>query len=146
MVIDVKAETEIECAPADVAAFAMEGENDPRWIGGISTARRLTPPPTDVGTRVERIARFMSRRIEYVMDVIELVPNERIVLESVQAPFPMRVTYEFLERGDKTLASVRVEGDPSGFYKIAGGLVAPAVKKNLSGDLKRLKAIVESEH
>ena len=57
----------------------------------------------------------------------------------------MRVTYEFLERGDKTLASVRVEGDPSGFYKIAGGLMAPAVKKNLGGDLKRLKAIVESE-
>ena len=129
MAIDVKAETEIECAPADVAAFAMEAENDPHWIGGISTARRL-----------------MSRRIEYVMDVIELVPNERIVLKSVQAPFPMRVTYEFLERGDKTLASVRVEGDPSGFYKIAGGLIAPAVKKNLSGDLKRLKAIVESEH
>jgi uncharacterized Fe-S cluster-containing radical SAM superfamily protein len=146
MAIDVKAETEIVCSPADVAAFAMEAENDPRWIGGISTARRLTPPPTDVGTRVERIARFMSRRIEYVMDVIELVPNERIVLESVKAPFPMRVTYEFLERDDKTMASVRVEGDPSGFYKIAGGLMAPAVKKNLSGDLKRLQAIVESEH
>jgi hypothetical protein len=124
----------------------MEAENDPRWIGGISTARRLTPPPTDVGTRVERVARFMKRRIEYVMDVVELVPNKRDVLKSVKAPFPMRVTYEFLERGDKTLASVRVEGDPSGFYKVAGGLMASAVKRNLSGDLKRLKAIVESEH
>jgi hypothetical protein len=144
MAIDVKAETEIERAPSEVAAFAMEAENDPRWIGGISTARRLTPPPTDIGTRVERVATFMGRRIEYVMDVVELVPNERIVLKSVKAPFPMRVTYEFVLRDGKTLASVRVQGEPAGFYKIAGGLMAPAVKKNLNGDLKRLKDIVES--
>jgi hypothetical protein len=39
---------------------------------------------------------------------------------------------------------VRVQGEPAGFYKIAGGLMAPAVKKNLNGDLKRLKDIVES--
>ncbi len=139
------AETEIGRVPAEVAAFAMEAENDPRWIGGISTARRLTPPPTGIGTRVERVATFMGRRIEYVMDVVELVPNERIVLKSVKAPFPMRVTYEFVLRDGKTLASVRVQGEPAGFYKIAGGLMAPAVKKNLIGDLKRLKAIVESE-
>ncbi|MGH2790928.1 MAG: SRPBCC domain-containing protein [Actinomycetota bacterium] len=139
------AETEIGRVPAEVAAFAMEAENDTRWIGGISTARRLTPPPTGIGTRVERVATFMGRRIEYVMDVVELVPNERIVLKSVKAPFPMRVTYEFVLRDGKTLASVRVQGEPAGFYKIAGGLMAPAVKKNLIGDLKRLKAIVESE-
>jgi hypothetical protein len=144
MAIDVKAETEIDRPPTDVAAFAMEAENDPEWIGGISTARRLTPPPTAVGTRVERVATFMGRRIEYVMDVIELVENERIVLKSVKAPFPMRVTYEFVPRSGKTLASVRVEGEPAGFYKVAGGLMAPAVKRNLNGDLKRLKGIVES--
>jgi uncharacterized protein YndB with AHSA1/START domain len=143
MAIDVKAEAEIERPPADVAAFAMEAENDPRWIGGISSARRLTPPPTGIGTRVERVASFMGRRIDYVMDVVELVPNERIVLKSVKAPFPMRVTYEFVPRGGKTLASVHVEGEPAGFYRVAGGLMAPAVKKNLIGDLKRLKSIVE---
>ena len=112
MAIDVRAETEIERVPAEVAAFAMEAGNDPRWIGGISTARRLTPPPTGIGTRVERVATFLGRRIEYVMDVVELVPNERIVLKSVKAPFPMRVTYELVLRDGETLASVRVQPEP----------------------------------
>ncbi|HJR44176.1 MAG TPA: SRPBCC family protein [Actinomycetota bacterium] len=144
MGIDVSASTEIERAPADVAAFAMEAENDTRWIGGISSARRLTDGPTAVGTRVERVASFMGKRIDYVMEVVELEPGRRIVLRSIKSPFPMRVTYAFEPAGAGTRASVRVEGEAEGFYKLAGGLMAPAVRKNLNGDVKRLKGIMES--
>ncbi|MGH2754881.1 MAG: SRPBCC family protein [Actinomycetota bacterium] len=144
MGIDVRAETEIARSPADVAAFAMEAENDTRWIGGIREARRLTPGPTAIGTRVERVAHFMGRRIEYVMEVAELEPDRRIALRTIKSPFPMRVTYAFEEAPLGTLASVRVEGDPAGFYKVAGGLMAPFVRRNIAGDVRRLKEILES--
>jgi uncharacterized protein YndB with AHSA1/START domain len=145
MGIDVKAETEINRSPEDVAAFAMEAENDTRWIGGISQAARLTPAPTDVGTRVERVASFMGRRIEYVMEVAELQPGRRIVLRSIKSPFPMLVTYSFDPVGSGTLASVRVKGEGEGFYKLTEGLMAPAVRRNLNRDLARLKEILETE-
>jgi uncharacterized protein YndB with AHSA1/START domain len=144
MPIDVTAESTIARPRDEVAAFAMEAENDTRWIGGISSAHRLTAGPTAVGTRVERVAHFLGRRVQYVMEVVELVPGERIVMRSIKSPFPMRVTYSFEERDGATVARVRVQGGPEGFYKIAGGLMAPAVRRNIQSDVKRLKEIIES--
>ena len=143
MAIDVTAEAHIARLPEEVAAFAMEAENDTSWIGGISRARRLTPGPTAVGTRVERVASFMRKRIEYVMEVAELEPGRRIVLRSIKSPFPMTVTYSFQPSEAGTRASVRVQGDATGFYKLAGGLMAPAVRKNINADVNRLKALLE---
>jgi uncharacterized membrane protein len=144
MPIDVTAESTIARRREEVAAFAMEAENDTRWIGGISSARRLTEGPIAVGTRVERVAHFLGRRVEYVMEVVELVPSERIVMRSIRSPFPMRVTYSFEDRDAATVARVRVEGGPEGFYRIAGGLMAPAVKRNIQADVKRLKELMEA--
>ena len=143
MTIDVSAETVIARSPREVAAFAMEAENDTSWIGGISQARRVTPGPTRIGTRVERIASFLGKKIEYVMEVEELDPGSRIVLRSVKSPFPMKVTYSFAPVGEGTRATVRVEGGPEGFYRVAGPLMAPAVRKNLKGDVRRLKQVLE---
>jgi hypothetical protein len=143
--IDVTAEATVARRREEVAAFAMEAENDTRWIGGISHAHRLTPGPTTVGTRVERVAHFLGRRVEYVMEVVELIPNERIVMRSIKSPFPMRVTYSFEERDAVTVARVRVQGGPEGFYKLAGSLMAPAVRRNIQADVKRLKEIIESD-
>jgi uncharacterized protein YndB with AHSA1/START domain len=144
MGIDVNAQIEIERPPAEVAAFAMEAENDTRWIGGISETRRLTPGPTVVGTRVERVAHFVGRRIEYVMEVAELEPGRRIVLRSIKSPFPMTVTYAFTDAPEGTLASVRVEGGPEGLYRFAGNLMSPGVRRNITRDVRRLKEILES--
>jgi uncharacterized membrane protein len=141
--IDVSAVTEIARPADEVAAYAMEAENDPSWIGGISSARRLTPGPTAVGTQVERVAHFMKKRIDYVMEVAELEPSRRIVLRTVKSPFPMRVTYSFEPVGGGTQAGVRVEGDAEGFYRLAAPLMARAVRRNLEDDVRRLKEICE---
>lgn len=143
MGIDVTAEIDIARPPDEVAAFAMEAENDTKWIGGISEARRVTPGPTAVGTRVERVASFLGKRIDYVMEVTALEPGRRIVLKSIKSPFPMRVTYSFEPTDEGTRAGVRVEGDPAGFYKLAGAFMAPAVRKNITGDVNRLKKLLE---
>ena len=144
MVIDVSATIEIARPSGDVAAFAMEAENDPAWIGGISSAQRLTPGPTAVGTQVERVAHFLGRQIEYVMEVAEIDPGRRIVLRSIKSPFPMQVTYSFEPVAAGSQASVRVEGGPEGFMRYADGLMSLAVRRNLRRDVARLKEICEA--
>ncbi len=144
MGIDVSASIDIARPSGDVAAFAMEAENDPAWIGGISSARRLTPGPTAIGTQVERVAHFLGRRIEYVMEVAEIDPGRRIVLRSIKSPFPMQVTYTFLPVEAGSHASVRVEGGPEGFMRHADGLMSLAVRRNLRRDVARLKEICEA--
>ena len=100
MAVDVKAEVVIKRSRDEVAAFAMKPDNDPVWISGITEARMLTEPPVGQGTQVERIAYFMGKRIEYVLEVADYDPNARLAMRSIKGPFPMKVDYEFEESGE----------------------------------------------
>ena len=145
MAIDVKAEVVISRPRNEVATYAINPENDPIWITGITEAKMLTQPPLGEGTKVERVAKFLGKRIEYVLEVVEYDPKALVVLRSVKGPFPMRVTYEFEEASEGTLARIRIQGEASGFYKLAGPLMSRAVKRNITNDLENLKDLLEAE-
>jgi hypothetical protein len=143
MALDVTAQIPIAADPGRVADYAMDPVNDPIWIGGISEAELLGQPPIEKGSRVRRIATFLGRRIEYILEVAELEPRERMLMRSVKSPFPMAVTYTFERVPEGTRASIRVEGEPGRMYRFGGALMRFAVKRNITKDLIRLKAIVE---
>lgn len=140
MALDVLVKTEIDRPRKEVATFAFEPDNDPLWIGGIKEAHLLTKRPVGLGTKVQRLAKFMGKTIDYVLEVIAFEEERLMVMKSVKSPFPMKVTYRFDDlENNKTLAQVRVEGSSKGFYKIADFLMAPMVRRNLKQDLERLK-------
>ncbi|MFQ6019364.1 MAG: SRPBCC family protein [Dehalococcoidia bacterium] len=145
MSIDVRAENLINRSRADVASFAMNADNDPIWIGGIMEAKMLTDPPLAKGTKVERIATFLGKRIEYVNEVVEYDPKALLVMRSIKGPFPMTISYEFEEAAGGTLARIRVQGEASGFYKLATPVLSRAVKRSITNDLQALKDLLESE-
>ena len=144
MAVDLQAEIVIARPRDEVTAYAMDPENDPVWISGIKRARMLTEPPFGKGTRVERIASFLGKRIEYVLKVEEHDPDALLDMRSVKGPFPMRVTYAFEEAGDGTLVRIRVRGESGGFYSLAGPLLSRSVKRNITGDLHALKRLLEA--
>src|ERR671914_552156 len=69
MPIDVSVTGTIGRPPEEVAAYLRDPANDTEWIGGLRSARLLTPEPVAVGSRVERVAGFLGRRVEYVTEV-----------------------------------------------------------------------------
>lgn len=142
MTIDVAVSAAIARTPEDVAAYLADPRNDPDWIGGLV---EVVPPsePLRVGTQVERVARFMGRRVEYVMEVESLDPGRLLTLRSVRAPFPMRVTYQVAPDEGGSDISLRVQGGPGGLAKFLHPLMAFEVRRNLSNDLRRLKARLE---
>jgi len=48
----------------------MNPENEPRWIGGIKSARLLSPPPVGVGAQVERWP-LSWQTLQYVLQADE---------------------------------------------------------------------------
>lgn len=143
MPLDVSAELDIAAERDAVAAYAMDPERDAEWVTGISVAELLDPPPLRVGSTVRRIASFLGRRIEYVLEVAELRPGSRIEMRSVRSPFPMNVTYAFADAPAGTRARIRVRGEPGGAYRLVGPLVPPMVRRSISKDLRNLKRIME---
>ena len=52
---------------------------------------------------------------------------------------PMQIRYQLDEApGGRTLASIRAQGDATGFSKIAGPLMAVMVERNITNDLETL--------
>ena len=143
MNIDVKAEVVINRPKDEVAGFAMNADNDPIWIGGIVEAKVVTEPPFGKGTKVARVAKFMGRRMEYTPEVIRYEPGKLLEM-STDVPFEMTIRYEFEDAGDGTLARIRVQGEGSGFYRLAAPLLARMVKRNVTSDLRTLKRLLES--
>ncbi len=136
---DVTAEIRVERPREEVARYAMDWRNDTEWIGALSRVELVSEEPL----QVRRVAGFLGKRIEYVNEVVELEPARRLAMRSVKAPFPMTVVYEFEDAGDGTLMRIRTSGDATGFYRIAGPLLARAVRRGVEGDLARLKRRLE---
>lgn len=140
MSTDVAVERRIERPREEVAAYASDWRNDEEWIGALDEVRLVQEEPLQVA----RVAGFLGKRIEYVNEVVEHEPGRRLVMRSVKAPFPMTVTYEFEDAGDGgSVMRIRTQGDASGFYRVAGPLLARAVKRGLERDLATLKERLE---
>ena len=143
MSVDVTVETRIERPVGDVAAFAGDPTNAPSWYVNIKSVEWLTDPPVQVGSRMAFVATFLGRRIEYTYEVVEMVPGERLVMSTAQGPFPMRTTYTWEAADGGTRMTLRNNGSPSGFARIAAPAMELAMRRAMTKDLAALKRTLE---
>jgi uncharacterized protein YndB with AHSA1/START domain len=145
MPVDVVTEIEIECPHDEVAAYATDPDNAPRWYVNIKAVEWTTPPPLRVGTRVAFVARFLGRRLAYTYEVVDLVPGSRLVMRTAEGPFPMETTYTWEARGaGRTRMTLRNRGEPRGFSRVVAPVMAAAMTRANRNDLARLKALLEA--
>jgi uncharacterized protein YndB with AHSA1/START domain len=142
--VDVQVETTIARTPSEVAAYAADPTNAPEWYVNIKSVQWQTPPPVEVGSRLDFVAQFLGRRIAYTYEVAELVPGERLVMRTDDGPFPMETTYTWEPVAGGTRMTLRNRGNPSGFAQLAAPLMERAMRRATTKDLARLKVILES--
>ncbi|WP_392543217.1 SRPBCC family protein [Oryzobacter telluris] len=145
MDVDVTLEADIRRPRAEVAAFASDPANVPAWYANIRSVEVLTPGPLEVGSRMRFVARFLGRTITYTYEVRELVPGERLVMATASGPFPMTTTYAFADLPTgSTRMTMRNHGSPSGFGAVAAPVMARAMERAMTKDLRRLTAVLEA--
>ena len=93
------------------------------------------------------VARFLGRRLVYSYELVELVPNARLVMRTAEGPFPMETTYTWSPAGDgATHMTLRNRGEPAGFSKVAAPAMAAAMRRANTKDLAALRRILEAKH
>lgn len=144
MPVDVETRIEIDRPREQVAVFASDPDNATAWYQNIESVEWRTGPPLAVGSRMAFVARFLGRRLAYTYEVRELVPGERLVMSTADGLFPMETTYTWEDNGrGGTSMALRNRGEPAGFSRMAGPLLAGAMRRANRKDLERLKEILE---
>ena len=144
MAIDIQTEVVIQRPRDEVAAFMFDPKNDAIWTTGVVECRPLQDGPLRAGARVERVTKFLGRQFGYTYEVVDA--DERGFVEmKVEQPFPMRIRYELADVPEGTRASIRAQGDATGFFRMAAPFMARMVRRNITNDLETLKEYLEAK-
>lgn len=127
-----------------MAAYAADPTNAPEWYDNIESAEWETDPPLRVGSRVAFVARFMGRQLTYTYEIVELVPEARLVMRTAEGPFPMETTYTWVATAEGyTRMTLCNRGEPAGFSKLVAPVMAAAMRRANDKDLDKLKTILQ---
>src|SRR4051794_19645500 len=144
MAVDVLTEIVIDRPCPQVAAYAGDPANAPQWYVNIESVEWRTPEPVAIGSRMDFVARFLGRRLAYTYEVVELVPDELLVMHTTQGPFPMETTYTWQPVDPaRTRMTLRNRGEPAGFAKVTAPMMAASMRRANRKDLANLKRILE---
>ena len=127
-----------------VSAYAASPDNAPSWYGDIKSVEWKTPPPASVGSRIAFVSQFLGRRMAYTYEIVEFIPNERLVMRMAEGPFPMETQYAWeIIDGGSTRMRLRNKGTPTGGSRFVVPFMARAVRRANQKALSLLKLLLE---
>ena len=145
MSVDVTVSIEIQRPAAEVFDYVSNFEHNPVWQGGMQSARVTSEPPLRVGSTYVQVAKFLGRRIDTRFEVTGLEPGRAVSIASTSGTFAIQVTRRVEPTGDDRCAvTAHVRGQPTGFFKLFGGLMDGMVRKSVQKDYAELKRILQS--
>jgi uncharacterized membrane protein len=129
---------------ADVFAYATNPANEPKWQDGVVEAGISLGNEMAVGAEITETRKFMGRDMVSRLTVTEYEPNKKFAGRVTEGPVPFEVTETFEEMDGGTKVTVHIEGEPGGFFKLAGGMVQKQLESQTAADFERLKKILEA--
>lgn len=142
--IDVRAERVIDRPLEEVFEFMGRLDELPSWLVGCRRAWVVSGDPQSVGGRVAHEDEFMGTRFETQFDIVEWVPNEKMVFEAISGPMRGRSVETFEADGaDATVVEIHVTGELSGPLKAASFIARRAAQAQLNESLDNVKDLLE---
>ncbi len=143
--IRVETEVEINRPSEEVFAFISNFENNPKWQSGQLEARFTSVGPLGVGSTYDQVAKFLGRRIVSTFEVLEYESNRKVKASSTSGSFPITFTRLVKPIDEGTEVKAIIEGDASGFFKLAEPLLGRMIQRSVDSDYLNLKKIMEGE-
>lgn len=127
----------------EVFAYTSNYENATDWQGGVESVE-VEGDANMVGGKYTEVRKFLGREMKTTLVITEFERNARWAAKALSGPVPYEVTTTFKSVDGGTHLTTHIEGEPSGFFKLAQGAVQSQLDKSLEEDMQRLKEKVEA--
>ena len=116
----------------------------PDWSSAPVVRTKLTEGSIGVGSRWQAVDKVPGRRLEFIQQIIEYVPNHLLV-ESWDGPLAGEGRTRFEADGDSTRLSMRFDINPTGVLKYLAPLMTGSMIRGFKKDLDGLGELIERE-
>lgn len=84
--------------------------------------------------------------MSYVYEVVDVIPERRLVMKTSEGPLPMETTYEFEAiTPTRTRMTLRNCGEPSGFMRGVAPFMQLAMRRANRADLALLRQLLNDD-
>ena len=142
--VDVSVAQLIHAPREKLASFAADPSNAPKWYVNIKSVKWVSEPGTRVGAQAAFVAEFFGRRLAYTYEITDYSPDERLVMQTAQGPFPMATIYAWRDAPGGTEMTMTNRGNPAGFKSVLAPVMAAAMRRAMTRDLAALARLMES--
>lgn len=127
---------------AEVFAFAVDKDNDPKWRPGVASIAKESGD--GVGARYrQRMKGPIGREIPADFEVTGFEPNRRYAFRGTAGPVRPEGSFDFSEEGSATRVVFSLNAELSGAKKLFMGPMVAKSMRNEVDALERLKAVLE---
>lgn len=141
--ITVEKSIQINKPAADVFAYASNYDNATKWQGGVESVE-VDNDANRVGGKYTEVRKFLGREMRTTLEITAYEPDAKWAAKAINGPVPYEVTMTLEAADGGTKVVTHIDGEPTGFFKMAQGAVQNQLDKSLEGDLQRLKEQVEA--
>ncbi|MGD8403876.1 MAG: SRPBCC family protein [Anaerolineales bacterium] len=141
--ITVEKSVQINKPIETVFAYATNINNITKWQEGVESIE-VEGDPNAVGGKYTEVRKFLGREMKTDLEITAYESNAKWAAKVLEGPVPYEVTAEYKSSEDGTKVSMHIDGEPSGFFKLAQGAVQKQLDKSMEEDLQRLKEQVEA--
>ncbi len=138
--INIEKSVVVDKPVEEVFAFVTDGSKAPRWQEGLEAVEGRTDL---VGSQYTEVRKFLGREMRSLMEVTSFEPHNRWAARVLHGPVPYEVSVRVEPQEGGTRLTTRVDGEPTGFFKVAEGMVKSQLEKSIEGNVQRLKRIME---
>lgn len=138
--INIEKSIVIDKPVEEVFAYMSDGSKAPNWQGGLEAVEGQA---NAVGEQYTEVRKFMGREMRSVLELTAFEPNKRWGAKVIKGPVPYEVTVQLTPQDGGTQMTTHIEGEPTGFFKVAEGMVKGQLEKSIEEDNNRLKKILE---
>ena len=134
----------VSVTPQEVFDLFTNPTKDVEWRGSAVSAEWTSDPPHGVGSTIKSLDKLLGREVASTQEVTAWDPPNQYGVKGASGPMSFELTATFEADDNGTKATITLEAESGGLFKIAENLFAKQMEKQVTADMAGLKRLLES--